>query len=161
MFTYPLMCGIQMVSARLGCLSGRGLATNIKAEFPRPVLYAIVGLLLLANTINIAADIAAMGEALRLLLGGSVHVYSVTFGLLCLVLQVLIPYQRYVRYLKWLTLALLAYVAVVFTISAPWFEVAQRVVWPQLAVTRESMMMIVAVWSGFDLGAVVILTRRP
>ena len=65
------------------------------------------------------------------------------------------------RYLKWLTLALLAYVAVVFTISAPWFEVAQRVVWPQLAVTRESMMMIVAVWSGFDLGAVVILTRRP
>ena len=145
-FTYPLMCGIQTISARLGCLSGRGLAANIKAEFPRPVLYAIVGLLLLANTINIAADIAAMGEALRLLLGGSAHVYSVTFGLLCLVLQVFIPYQRYVRYLKWLTLALLAYVAVVFTISVPWFEVAQRVVWPQLAVTRESIIMIVAVF---------------
>ena len=127
-FTYPLMCSIQMVSARLGCLSGRGLAANIKAEFPRRVLYAIVGLLLLANTINIAADIAAMGEALRLLLGGSVHVYSVTFGLLCLVLQVFIPYQRYVRYLKWLTLALLAYLAVVFTISVPWLKVAQRVV---------------------------------
>ena len=60
-FTYPLMCGIQMVSARLGCLSGRGLAANIKAEFPKPVLYAVVGLLMLANTINIAADIAAMG----------------------------------------------------------------------------------------------------
>ncbi|MBC7711107.1 MAG: divalent metal cation transporter [Rhizobacter sp.] len=145
-FTYPLMCGIQMVSARLGCLSGRGLAANIKAEFPKPVLYAIVGLLLLANTINIAADIAAMGEALRLLLGGSAHVYSVTFGLLCLLLQVFIPYQRYVRYLKWLTLALLAYVAVVFTISVPWLEVAQRVVWPQLAVTRESIIMIVAVF---------------
>lgn len=145
-FTYPLMCGIQMVSARLGCLSGRGLAANIKAEFPKPVLYAIVGLLLLANTINIAADIAAMGEALRLLLGGSAHVYSVTFGLLCLVLQVFIPYQRYVRYLKWLTLALLAYVAVVFTIHVPWLDVAQRIVWPQLALTRESIMMIVAVF---------------
>ncbi len=145
-FTYPLMCGIQMVSARLGCLSGRGLAANIKAQYPRPVLYSIVGLLLFANTINIAADIAAMGEALRLLLGGSSHVYSVTFGLLCLLLQVFIPYQKYVRFLKWLTLALLAYVAVVFTIEVPWFEVAQRIVWPQLAITRESIMMVVAVF---------------
>ena len=92
--TYPLMSGIQMISARLGCLTGRGLAANIKAQFPRPVLFAVVGLLLLANTVNIAADIAAMGEALRLLLGGSAHVYSVTFGLLCLVLQVFLPYER-------------------------------------------------------------------
>ena len=145
-FTYPLMCGIQMVSARLGCLSGRGLAANIKVQYPKPVLYSIVALLMLANTINIAADIAAMGEALRLLLGGSSHVYSVTFGLLCLLLQVFIPYQKYVRFLKWLTLALLAYVAVVFTINVPWFEVAQRIVWPQLAITRESIMMIVAVF---------------
>ncbi len=145
-FTYPLMCGIQMVSARLGCLSGRGLAANIKAQYPKPVLYSIVGLLMLANTINIAADIAAMGEALRLLLGGSSHVYSVTFGLLCLLLQVFIPYQKYVRYLKWLTLALLAYVAVVFSIHVPWFEVAQRIAWPQMAITRESITMIVAVF---------------
>ena len=145
-FTYPLMCGIQMVSARLGCLSGRGLAANIKVQYPKPVLYSIVGLLMLANTINIAADIAAMGEALRLLLGGSSHVYSVTFGLLCLLLQVFIPYQKYVRFLKWLTLALLAYVAVVFTIHVPWFEVAQRIVWPQLAINRDSIMMVVAVF---------------
>jgi len=145
-FTWPLMVGIQMVSARLGCLTGRGLAANIKAQFPKPVLFAIVGLLLVANTINIAADIAAMGEALRLLLGGSAHVYSVTFGLACLVLQVFIPYQRYVSYLKWLTLALLAYVAVVFTTSVPWAEVATRVVWPQLALTRDALLMIVAVF---------------
>jgi NRAMP (natural resistance-associated macrophage protein)-like metal ion transporter len=145
-FTYPLMSGIQMVSARLGCLSGRGLAANIKAQYPKAVLYTIVGLLMLANTINIAADIAAMGEALRLLLGGSAHVYSVTFGLLCLLLQVFIPYQKYVRFLKWLTLALLAYVAVVFTIHVPWFEVAQRIVWPRMAITRESITMIVAVF---------------
>lgn len=145
-FTYPLMSGIQMVSARLGCLTGKGLAANIKAEYPKVVLYSIVGLLLLANTINIAADIAAMGEAVRLLFGGSAHIYSVTFGLLCLVLQVFIPYQKYVRYLKWLTLALLAYVAVVFTIHVPWAEVAKRVVWPQLTLNRDSIMMIVAVF---------------
>jgi NRAMP (natural resistance-associated macrophage protein)-like metal ion transporter len=145
-FTYPLMCGIQMVSARLGCLSGHGLAANIKAQYPKPVLYGIVGLLLLANTINIAADIAAMGEALRLLLGGSAHVYSVTFGLLCLLLQVFISYQKYVRLLKWLTLALLAYVAVVFTINVPWLEVAKRIAWPHMSITKESIMMIVAVF---------------
>src|SRR5882762_5028019 len=75
--TYPLMVGIQMVSARIGCITGRGLAANIKSVFPRPVLFGIVGLLLIANTINIAADIAAMGEALRLLLGGSARLYSV------------------------------------------------------------------------------------
>lgn len=145
-FTYPLMTGIQMVSARLGCLTGRGLAANIKAQFPKPVLYTIVSLLLLANTINIAADIAAMGEALRLLLGGSAHIYSVTFGAICLLLQVFIPYQRYVRFLKWLTLALLAYVAVVFTVNVPWSQVASRVIWPELTLNRESVMMIVAVF---------------
>lgn len=144
--TYPLTSGIQMISARLGCLTGRGLAANIKAQFPRPVLFAVVGLLLLANTVNIAADIAAMGEALRLLLGGSAHVYSVTFGLLCLVLQVFLPYERYVRYLKWLTLALLAYVAVAFTIEVPWLEVGARVVLPSLAINRDSIMMVVAVF---------------
>src|SRR6204780_1339956 len=104
LFTYPLMVGIQMVSARLGCITGRGLAANVKLAFPRSVLLSIVGLLLIANTINIAADIAAMGEALRLLLGGSAHLYSVGFGVLCLVLQVFLRYATYVRYLKWLTL---------------------------------------------------------
>ena len=126
LFTYPLMVGIQMVSARMGRVTGHGLAANIKAEFPAWVLYGIVGLLMVANTINIAADIAAMGEATHLLLGGSPHFYSIGFGVLCLVLQVFLPYQRYVRYLKWLTLALLAYVAVVFTINVPWGEVALR-----------------------------------
>src|SRR5580698_2707340 len=78
-FTYPLMVGIQMVSARLGFITGKGLAANVKSVFPRPVLFSIVGLLLVANTINIAADIAAMGEALRLLLGGYAHLYTVCF----------------------------------------------------------------------------------
>jgi NRAMP (natural resistance-associated macrophage protein)-like metal ion transporter len=146
LFTYPLMVGIQMVSARLGCITGRGLAANVKSAFPRPVLYGIVGLLLMANTINIAADIAAMGEALRLLLGGAAHLYSVAFGLLCLGLQVLLPYADYVRYLKWLTLALLSYVAVVFTVHVPWGAVMSEMVVPRLVLDHNTISMIVAVF---------------
>src|SRR5450759_5206665 len=97
LLTYPLMTSIQMISARLGCLTGRGLAANIKAEFPVWVLYGIVSLLMVANTINIAADIAAMGEATHLLLGGSPNFYSIGFGVLCLVLQIFVSYRTYVR----------------------------------------------------------------
>jgi NRAMP (natural resistance-associated macrophage protein)-like metal ion transporter len=146
LFTYPLMVGIQMVSARLGCITGRGLAANIKTVFPRPVLYGIVGLLLVANTINIAADIAAMGEALRLLLGGSAHLYSVAFGVLCLCLQVFLRYADYVRYLKWLTLALLSYVAVIFTVHVHWGEVTSQMIVPRLVLDHGTITMIVAVF---------------
>src|SRR6185312_4903166 len=144
-FTYPLMVGIQMVSARLGCITGRGLAANVKAAFPRPVLFGIVGLLLMANTINVAADIAAMGEAMRLLVGGSARLYSVIFGLTCLGLQVYLRYDTYVRYLKWLTLALLSYVAVVFTLDVPWTQVLQGALVPQLHLDHDTISMIVAV----------------
>src|ERR1700744_91107 len=145
-FTYPLMVGIQMVSARLGCITGRGLAANVKAVFPRPVLYGIVGLLLVANTINVAADIAAMGEALRLLIGGSAHLYSVIFGLSCLALQVYLRYETYVRYLKWLTLGLLSYVAIVFTVHIPWDQVVQGALLPQLQLDHATISMLVAVF---------------
>jgi NRAMP (natural resistance-associated macrophage protein)-like metal ion transporter len=146
LFTYPLMVGIQMVSARLGFITGKGLAANVKAVFPRSVLYAIVGLLLVANTINIAADIAAMGEALRLLLGGWAHLYCVCFGVLCLGLQVYLRYETYVRYLKWLTLALLSYVAVVFTVHVHWGTVVSEMVLPRLALNHDTITMIVAVF---------------
>jgi NRAMP (natural resistance-associated macrophage protein)-like metal ion transporter len=146
LFTYPLMVGIQMVSARLGCITGKGLAANVKSVFPRSVLYGIVGLLLVANTINIAADIAAMGEALRLLLGGSAHLYSVGFGALCLGLQVWLRYADYVRYLKWLTLALLSYVAVIFTVHVPWGAVMSQMLWPRLVLDHNTITMIVAVF---------------
>ncbi len=144
--TYPLMVGIQMVSARLGFFTGKGLAANVKAVFPRPVLYGIVGLLLIANTINIAADIAAMGEALRLLLGGSAHLYSVCFGVLCLVLQINLSYETYVRYLKWLTLALLSYVAVVFTVKVHWGSAILALALPRLALDHDTITMVVAVF---------------
>ncbi len=148
-FTLPLMVAIQIVSARIGYVTRRGLAANIKAGFVREVLLAVVGMLLLANTLNVAADIAAMAEALRLLVGGSAHVYAVTFGLLCLVLQVFLPYQRYVRWLKWLTLALLAYVAVAFTLRLDWWQVAAAVVDPRELIAAKGhdvLLMVVAVF---------------
>ena len=144
--TLPLMIAIQIVSARIGYVTRQGLAANIKARFSRPVLLAVVGMLLAANTLNVAADLAAMAEALRLLVGGSALVYAVTFGLLCLVLQVFLPYQRYVRWLKWLTLALLSYVAVAFTLHLDWWQVARAALWPQLAGGHEVLLMIVAVF---------------
>lgn len=145
LLTYPLMTSIQMISARLGCLTGRGLAANIKAEFPVWVLYGIVSLLMIANTINIAADIAAMGEAAHLLLGGSPQYYSIAFGVFCLVLQIVVSYQTYVRYLKWLTLALLSYVAVAFSVSVSWLEVVHGMFLPELPAGNDTITIIVAV----------------
>ena len=145
-FTFPLMTAIQMVSARIGHVTGHGLTANIKQAFPRWVTVSIVMLLVCANTLNISADIAAMGEALQLLAGGSALIYSITFGLLCLVLQVFLPYQSYVRWLKWLTLALLSYVAVVFSLHIDWWTVARSVVMPPMVLSQQSLLMIVAVF---------------
>lgn len=145
-FTLPLMVAIQLVSARIGHVTRKGLAANIKEAFPRWVLLTLVGMLLAANTLNLAADIAAMAEALRLLLGGSSHVHAVTFGLLCLVLQVFLPYRTYVRWLKWLTLALLSYVAVAFTVQLDWWTVAREIVRPQFALDHDALLMVVAVF---------------
>jgi NRAMP (natural resistance-associated macrophage protein)-like metal ion transporter len=148
-FTLPLMAAIQIVSARIGHVTRRGLTANIKAAFPRWLLLSVVGLLVVANTLNVAADIAAMAEALRLLVGGSAHVYAVTFGLLCLMLQVFLPYRSYVSWLKWLTLALLSYVAVAFTLRLDWLVVARQIVQPDLPLytqPREVLLMVVAVF---------------
>ena len=146
LFTYPLMVGIQVVSARIGRVSGHGLAANIRRHYPAWLLYSIVGLLLIANTINIAADIAAMGEALRLLIGGYAHFYVIGFGIVSLGLQIFIPYTRYVRVLKWLTLALLAYVATVFVVHTPWMQVLKGTLLPHLSWKTQYITTIVAVF---------------
>jgi NRAMP (natural resistance-associated macrophage protein)-like metal ion transporter len=146
LFTYPLMVGIQVVSARIGRVSGNGLATNIRQHYPAWLLYSIVGLLLVANTINIAADIAAMGEALKLIVGGPAHVYTVAFGLMSLLLQVFIPYRRYVRILKWLTLSLLAYVATVFVVQVPWAQVLLSALAPHISWSPEYITTVVAIF---------------
>ena len=120
LITTPLMIGIQMLSARIGWVTGEGLAANINKLFPRWLTKTLVGLLVVANTINIAADVAAMGEAARLLAGGAVAWYVLGFGVLCIATQVFFSYERTVRILKWLTLALFAYVAVILTVHVPW-----------------------------------------
>jgi NRAMP (natural resistance-associated macrophage protein)-like metal ion transporter len=146
LFTYPLMVGIQIVSARIGRVTGHGLATNIRLHYPRWLLYAVVALLLLANTINIAADVSAMGDAMHLIAGGPSQLYAVGFGLLSLLLQVFLAYKRYVRILKWLTLGLLSYVATVMVVHVPWTEVALRTFVPHLSWKTEYVTTIVAVF---------------
>ncbi len=146
LFTYPLMVGIQETSARIGRISGRGLAANIRRCFPAWLLYALVSLLLIANTINIAADLAAMGDALHLVVGGPAHWHALAFGLLSVLLQVFIPYQRYARILKWLTLALLAYAATVLVIDVPWLTVLKRTFSPHIEWKPEFLTTMVAVF---------------
>ena len=124
LLTTPLMIGIQMLSARIGWVTGEGLAANIAKMCPRWLTLALVGLLVAANTINIAADIGAMGEAVRLLAGGHAVLYVLGFGVLSIVGQVAFSYERTVRVLKWLTLGLFAYVAVILSVSVPWRQVA-------------------------------------
>jgi NRAMP (natural resistance-associated macrophage protein)-like metal ion transporter len=120
LITTPLMIGIQMLSARIGWVTREGLAANINKMFPRWLTITLVGLLVVANTINIAADIGAMAEAVRLLVGGPLALYMLGFGAVCIATQVFFSYERTVRILKWLTLALFAYVAVILTAHVPW-----------------------------------------
>ena len=144
--TFPLMVGIQIVSARIGRVTGEGLAANIRRLFPRWVLLIVVSLLVIANTINIAADIAAMGEALQLVVGGGEHGHAVVFGVLSLLLQVFIPYQRYVPVLKWLTLSLLAYVAVAFSVHIDWIPAIRQSLAPNLSFNPDFIAVVVAVF---------------
>ena len=143
--TIPFMIGIQLVSARIGRQSGQGIAANLRRHTPRWFLFALVALLVVANTINIAADIAAMGEGLQLIVGGGAHFHAVVFGVLTLLLQVFVPYRRLAPILKWLTLSLFVYVATAFTVHIPWARVLHDLVLPQIIPTSAFWMMIVAI----------------
>src|ERR1700693_1069348 len=114
LFSWPLMAAIQEISARIGRVTGKGIAANIREHYPLSLLRAIVGLLLIANIINLGADLGAMGDALRLLIGGPSQLSGVLFALACAALEVFSRYARYVVILKWATLSLFAYVATVF-----------------------------------------------
>jgi NRAMP (natural resistance-associated macrophage protein)-like metal ion transporter len=146
LLTFPLMVGIQMVSARIGRVTGHGLAANIRLHYSPALLYVLVGLLLIANTINIAADIGAMAAALKLLIGGPVHWYAIAFAMVSLVLQIFIPFPRYAPILKILTLSLFAYVATVFVVNVPWGEVFYRTIMPAISFKADYVMAVVAVF---------------
>lgn len=142
----PLMVALQSMCARIGRVTGRGLAANIKIAFSPIVLWGVVALLLIANVLNIAADVAAMGEVAELVTGFDRHLMTAFFVFGTLVLQVFVPYHRYVRFLKWLTLCLLAYAAVLFTVNVPWSRVALRTVWPEFKPDAAAAAVIVAIF---------------
>ena len=144
LFTTPLMIGIQIVSARIGRVTGHGLAANMREHLPRPALYLMVSLLALANTVNIAADLGAMGDALVLVAGGHSPIYIVFFALVSLTLQIFIPFPRYAPLLKWLTLALFAYVGTVLVVHFP-IEVVSSTLVPRLIWQSDYVAMLVAV----------------
>lgn len=145
-FTYPLMVSIQMVSARIGRVTGRGLAANLRLQYPRWLSLPLVLLLLMANTLNIAADISAMADALKLVAGGPSNVYAVVFGMLCLLLQIFIPYGHYVRVLKWLTLSLFAYVGTLFFVHVPWTTVLADTLLPKIEQTNDYLGLVVSIF---------------
>jgi NRAMP (natural resistance-associated macrophage protein)-like metal ion transporter len=140
----PFMVAIQLVSARIGRVTGKGVAANLREHTPKPFLMTMVALLVVANTINIAADIAAMGEALQLVVGGGQHFHAVAFGVITVLLQVFVPYRKLAPILKWLTLFLFAYVIAVFLVEVPWGQVLHDLVIPKLQWTSGYWMMIVA-----------------
>ncbi|MDR3720856.1 MAG: divalent metal cation transporter [Candidatus Acidoferrales bacterium] len=143
---FPLMAAVQYMCASIGRVTGKGLAANIKATFPPAVLQGVVLLLLVANTLNIAADVAAMGEVAELVTGFNRHLMTVFVVFGTLLLQVFVPYHRYVFFLKWLTLSLLAYAAVLFTVHVPWGQVALRTVWPRLTPNSGTAAVVVGVF---------------
>ena len=145
LFSYPLMAAIQEISARIGRVTGKGIAANISEHYPLSLLRAIVGLLLVANIINLGADLGAMGDALRLLIGGSTGVYVAGFAVVCAGLEIFASYARYVKVLKWLTLSLFAYVATVLVVEVPWGEVLYRTLVPSLVWQQDYVVVIVAV----------------
>ncbi len=145
LFCFPLMAAIQEISARIGRVTGHGIAGSIRLHYPRWLLYAMVGLLLVANTINLGADLGAMAAALNLLIGGPVRVYVVGFAIFCTLLEVFSSYQRYVAILKWFSFALLSYVAVALVVHVPWGEVLYRTFVPNFSLDTDYVVTVVAV----------------
>src|SRR6202042_1590497 len=139
--TTPFMIAIQLVSALIGRVTGKGLAANVMEIAPRWLVLALIFLLVAANTFNIAADIAAMAEALSLVIGGLNHEHALIFAAASTLLQVFVPYRRYAPVLKFLTLALFAYVATAFTVKIPWTTALLATVWPTPTINANYFMM--------------------
>ena len=145
LFSFPLMAAMQEICGRLGRITGVGIAENLRRNYPPPLVYGLVLLLCLANIFNLGADISAMGAAAQLVIGGPLYMYSILLGGLSLVLQVYVPYKKYVRYLKWLTLALFAYVATAFVVHVPWATAIHATLVPHLTFSPEYWMALIAV----------------
>ncbi len=144
--TYPLMAAIQEISAWIGRVTGVGIAGNIRRHYAPIVLYPLVGLLLLANVINLGADIGAMGSALQLLVGGSALFYSVEFGIISVIAAIFVPYGRYAQLLKWSTLVLFVYVATALVVHVPWKPVLMGTFIPSISFSNSYLTALTAVF---------------
>jgi len=146
LLTYPLMVVVQSISARIGRTTGRGIAGNLRAHYPNALLQGIVLLLFMANTLNIGADLAAMGEASRLVIPRiPVWVYIVFFGTACTAGQILLKHTGYVAVLKWLSLSLFSYFAVLCVVRVPWSEVLRGLALPTFSTSHDFWMMVIAI----------------
>jgi NRAMP (natural resistance-associated macrophage protein)-like metal ion transporter len=143
--TTPFMIAIQVVSAQIGRVTGKGLAANVMELAPRWLVLTLVFLLVGANTFNIAADIAAMGESLSLVIGGLNHEHALIFAATSTLLQVFVPYRRYAPVLKFMTLTLFAYVATALTVNIPWSAALLAAIWPKPTINADYFLMVVAV----------------
>ncbi len=144
-FSFPLMVVIQEVAARIGRVTGAGIARNLHRHYPRPLLWSVVLLLLVANIVNLGADLGAMGAALALLLGGNGALYTLMFGAICVVIEVALNYARYASLLKWTTLSLFSYVAVVMVAGVPWGRALTALVIPEIQWTAAYATAVVAI----------------
>jgi NRAMP (natural resistance-associated macrophage protein)-like metal ion transporter len=145
LFSFPLMAVIQEIAARIGCVTGFGIAQNLRRHYAPWLLRSVVLLLVVANVINLGADLGAMGAALALVIGGSPRLYTVLFGVVCILLEVFISYARYASILKWATLSLFAYVAVVFAAGVPWGAALYATLVPHFTFDAAHMTAMVAV----------------
>ncbi|MFL6763812.1 MAG: NRAMP family divalent metal transporter [Sphingomicrobium sp.] len=143
--TYPLMSAVQLVSAHIGRVTGAGLAKNLAESFPKAVVSGLVGILVLANSVNIGADLTAMAAGADLLVGGHTHVFVLVFALLSVLLQLFVPYHQYARVLKWLTLSLFAYIGVLFAVKTDWPAALRGMVWPT-SLGRSAIVTVVALF---------------
>jgi NRAMP (natural resistance-associated macrophage protein)-like metal ion transporter len=145
LFSYPLMAAIQVISARIGAVTGQGIASNLRQHYSPWLLRAAVFLLLVANIANLGADLGAMAAALQLLIGGPMMAYTVAFALLSIVAEIWISYARYAAILKWLTFSLFAYVGVVFAVHVPWLGVLKNLAIPDITLDAAHAQAMVAI----------------
>jgi NRAMP (natural resistance-associated macrophage protein)-like metal ion transporter len=145
LFSYPLMAVTQAIAARIGCVTGRGIAQNLRRHYPRWLLRIVVLLLLVANVANLGADLGAMGSAVQLLIGGPALVYTAILAGFCVLLQIFMSYPRYASVLKWLTLSLFSYVVVVIAVDVPWGEALKNIFVPSVRFDSVHAMAVVAV----------------
>src|SRR5260370_13835604 len=145
LFSFPLMAAIQEICARIGRVTGEGIAGNLRRYYPAWLLRATVGLLLVANVINLGADLGAMGDALYLVLGGAPKLlYVVLFGALCVGLEIFMQYRSYVNLLKWSTIMLFSYFITAMVVDVPWLQVLHDTFIPSISLETKYVVSIVA-----------------